>query len=874
MEFTTDYLRDLFLNFFKKQHDHTIIASGSLIPANDPSLLFTNAGMVQFKDIFLGKERTSVKRAVTAQKCMRVSGKHNDLENVGYSSRHHTFFEMLGNFSFGDYFKKEAIHFAWEYLTQELKISSNRLWVTVHEKDAEAKKLWEDEFKQSGFHPQGLSLCGDKDNFWAMGETGPCGFCSEIFYDHGNKFHGAPPPGDGDERYVEIWNLVFMQFDRDKNGNLALLPRPSVDTGMGLERIATVMQRVSSNYDIDVFKKIINDACKIWKISQEQAKKNSASLRVIADHIRAIAFLIADGIIPSNEGRGYVVRRIIRRAVRHLRKLESPTKASLVDLVKTLIFIMGKAYPELINAKNEIERILHFEEALFLETLDKGLKHFEDIAEKNVGKVIPGDDIFYLYDTFGFPVELTMDMAKERGFSLDMVGFENAMNTQRQLSRAGSKFVQTELKIDIEKATDFVGYEHNSCQSTVIELLNKDGKRVDSLKYGEEGIVILNKTPFYAESGGQVGDSGELAKDGKGIFIIDDTKKYGSSHLHFGKVIRGNLNKNDNVFAEINVDRRQAIRLNHSSTHLLHKALNLVVGAKAEQRGSFVDDKRLRFDFTHLAPLTAEELKELESLVNAKIRENLEVRTEIKSLNEAKKEGAKALFGEKYGEQVRVVAINNFSRELCGGTHVKNTGEIGVFKIISESGIAAGIRRIEAVTGNNALEQIEKNERYLQEISLLLNVPLEKSMPRLSSLLDENKALIKELEKLKNASALNKIDELVNKVIIIKECKILISRVENIDVKALRQLLDVLKHKLVNYFILLASVHESKISLVAAASSGLTNKISAADLIKEISSQIDGSGGGKPEMAQGGGVNIAKLDKALELGLKLIREKL
>lgn len=876
-KFSVQQIRQIFTNYFV-QNKHTAVQSSSLIPAEDPTLLFTNAGMVPFKDVFLGKEVRSYKRATSVQKCMRASGKHNDLENVGYTPRHHTFFEMLGNFSFGDYFKKEAINFAWEFLTAVLAINPQKLWVTVHEKDDEAAKLWEQEFAASGKRPQGLSRCGDKDNFWAMGETGPCGFCSEIFYDHGENFSGNPPPEDGADRYVEIWNLVFMQFERDKHGKLVQLPKPSVDTGMGLERIAAVMQGVHTNYDIDLFQKLIgknSEIVKQWHISSEEYQQHQVSLRVIGDHIRAIAFLIADGVVPSNEGRGYVVRRIIRRAVRHMRNLESGVKASLCDLVKYLVVVMGEAYPELTQAQFEIERVLRHEETLFLETLDKGLKHFAEAIAKLSGKEVPGEVIFYLYDTYGFPVELTMDMAKERGFTLDEAGFNKAMEEQRNKSRAASKFaLRDELKIDLVCGTKFIGYDKLAESVKIQAIYNNDGMRVSNLAAKTTGIIILEQTPFYAESGGQVGDTGELRKDGKTVFIVKDTKKQGNFYLHFGEAITGELIQDDFVQAEVDQQRRQAIQRNHSATHLLHKALRLVLGERAEQRGSYVDENRLRFDFAHTEAIGLKDLNELERIVNAKIRECLVVTTTIKSLDEAKRDGVVALFGEKYGTEVRVVAMGEFSKELCGGTHVNNTGEIGFFKIVGETAVAAGIRRIEATTGEAALELVSQYENTLHTTAKLLNASYEQITNKLQVLLEEKRGLEKELQKLKNYAATNQSSDLISQVVTINNAKVLVAKVANLEVGALRLAVDALKQKLVNYTVLLASVCDAKIHLVSAVSKELTAKISASDLVKQVALQIGGSGGGRPEMAQGGGVDVANLEVALDNVKKIIASKL
>lgn len=875
----TAEIRQKFIDYFVQnvQQKHVHVPSSSLIPANDPTLLFTNAGMVQFKDVFTGKETREYKRAVSCQRCVRAGGKHNDLENVGYTTRHHTFFEMLGNFSFGDYFKKEAIHFAWDFLTNVLAIPSDHLIITVHKNDTEAEKLWQEEFAISGKKPQcAIIKCGDKDNFWAMGDTGPCGYCSEIFYDHdfdgSRKLSGGKPgePNEGGDRYVEIWNLVFMQFIRDNSGNLTPLPKPSVDTGMGLERIAAVMQGVYDNYDIDIFVALI-DNVKLLEINNHvniDKQKLKIASRVVADHIRAIVFLIADGVLPSNEGRGFVLRSIIRRAVYYLYSIgvRQPCLAAgkgwfadtLVNTIK-----IGDAYPEL-NLPDklpEISEIIKREETQFLEIIERGLKILNENLATLKNKIIPGTLVFTLHDTYGFPAILTKDIARERGFTIDEKGFAKAMEKQRQTSRAASKFTQEmQLKLPTNQDTKFLGYEKNSCQAKIIAIFNSETgiDPITNLNNGESGILILDQTPFYAESGGQVGDSGEIFLDDQAIFIVQDTKKSGSLFLHFGKISKGNFAPNNIVTAEIDIDRRLAIMRNHSAAHLLHNALHNVLGTHALQRGSFVDDKRLRFDFTNFNAVSANELKTIEKLVNQNIRTNLPVTTEIKSLAEAKKAGVIALFGEKYGDKVRVVKMGEVSQELCGGTHVKNTSEIGLFKIIAESGIASGVRRIEAVTADNALEFIEQKELEL----------LEK--------INQNERLVKlkdkEISELKTKLANAQSGDLASKAINVNGIKLLTAILPDADNKMLRDNLDKLKQQLDKAVIVLATVQNNKIQLVVGVTKNCTDKINANELLKFIAPQIDGSGGGRADMAQGGGTKIENLELALNSVIDFVKK--
>ncbi|MEY4767681.1 MAG: alanine--tRNA ligase [Pseudomonadota bacterium] len=864
---TSAQLRTAFLDFFKQYH-HSIQSSSSLIPGNDPTLLFTNAGMVQFKDVFLGREQRDFNRAATSQRCVRAGGKHNDLENVGYTARHHTFFEMLGNFSFGDYFKRDAIRFAWEFLTQILGISAEKLWVTVFEEDAEAENIWLEEI---GINPQRFSKIGAKDNFWAMGDTGPCGPCSEIFYDHGENIAGGPPGSSGadGDRYIEIWNLVFMQYNRDHEGVLHPLPKPSVDTGMGLERIAAVMQGVHSNYDIDLFQNLLKAAATLANTDN----LDQSSLRVIADHIRSCAFLIADGVLPSNEGRGYVLRRIIRRAIRHGYRL-GIREVFFYKLAAPLATEMGEAYPELIIQQAQIEKILQKEEQRFAETLDQGMKILETCVKNLQGSVIPGEIAFLLYDTYGFPIDLTTDFARENQLTVDHVGFELAMNQQRERARGASAFgINYNQAIVHDSQTEFVGYTHLSDTAHVIGLF-KHNQAVEHLSAGDEGIVILDKTPFYGESGGQVGDRGHILTNVMVFEVTDTQKQNGILFLHHGVVKTGHLQVNQAVNAIVNLDYRRATELNHSATHLLHAALRQVLGDHVTQKGSLVNAKYLRFDFSHFEAISVSQLTEVETLVNQQIRANQLVSAQIMPKDQAVQAGAMALFGEKYGDEVRVLKIGDFSTELCGGTHVQRAGDIGFFKIINESGVAAGVRRIEAFTGQEALNFIRITESALSSIAGLLKTPHDKIMDKVQQLLDKNRGLEKELEKLKAKLATHSTEDLINQAIEISGINVLAVRIDEMDIKAMRELVDQLKTKLGSAAVVLASVNEGKISLIAGVSKEQTTRLKAGDLVNSVAIKVGGKGGGRPDMAQAGGDNVSELASALKAVPYWIAQKL
>ncbi|WP_299774914.1 alanine--tRNA ligase [uncultured Pseudoteredinibacter sp.] len=858
-------IRQAFLDFFQSKQ-HQIVASSSLVPGNDPTLLFTNAGMVQFKDVFLGEDKRSYNRATSSQRCVRAGGKHNDLENVGYTARHHTFFEMLGNFSFGDYFKREAISFAWEFLTSKewLGIPSEKLMVTVYQEDDEAFDIWH---KEMGVPVEKIVRIGDKggryqsDNFWSMGDTGPCGPCTEIFYDHGEEIWGGPPgsPEEDGDRFIEIWNVVFMQFNRSADGVMAPLPKPSVDTGMGLERIAAVMQNVHSNYEIDLFQYLLAATAKATNTSDMENK----SLRVIADHIRSCAFLVVDGVIPANEGRGYVLRRIIRRAIRHGHKL-GQKDAFFHSLVQALVDQMGEAYPELKQQQAQIEKILLTEEQQFEKTLDKGMAVLESELANLNAKEIPGQLVFTLYDTYGFPVDLTNDIAREREMSIDLDGYEKLMEEQRQRARAAGSFkVDYNDNLEIDGETEFKGYEDLAGTSTVIALF-KDGQSCEQLNAGERGIVVLSETPFYAESGGQVGDQGQLVAEGL-VFSVEDCAKQGNNHLHIGELNEGQLSLGQKLDAKVVSSKRQATALNHSATHLLHAALRKVLGDHVTQKGSLVDPERLRFDFSHFEAVTAEELKAIEAMVNEQIRANTAVQTDVCDMDTAKSKGAMALFGEKYGDSVRVLSMGTeqFSVELCGGTHVERTGDIGLLRITSESGIAAGVRRIEAVTGRAAVDNVDAQQAQLQDAAKLLKTKPEELVNKLQSLLDQQKTLEKELKAAKAKLASAASGDLLGKAVEVQGVKVLAVQLSDVDPKSLRDTVDQFKNKLGSSVIIVAVVDGQKISLVAGVSKDLLGQFKAGDLMKHVATQVGGKGGGRPDMAQGGGDQPENLEAAL-----------
>ena len=861
-------VRSAFLEFFRA-HSHMIVPSSSLVPGNDPTLLFTNAGMVQFKDVFLGKEQRDYLRAASSQRCVRAGGKHNDLENVGYTARHHTFFEMLGNFSFGDYFKREAIHFAWDFLIYTLGLDPQRLWCTVYLDDDEAADIW---LKDIGVSAERFARLGEASNFWAMGDTGPCGPCSEIFYDHGPGIAGGPP-GSADEdgdRFVEIWNLVFMQYERAADGTMRPLPRPSVDTGMGLERIAAVMQGVHSNYDIDLFKNLIRAAGKLAGTSV----LTSSSLRVIADHIRASAFLIVDGVSPSNEGRGYVLRRIIRRAIRHGYKL-GIQQPFFYKLVAVLEAEMGEAYPELTRGRAHAERVLRHEEERFAETLANGMVLLENAIRNLRGvKVIDGDTVFKLYDTYGFPTDLTADIARERGLSIDQARFETAMEEQRRRSQEASKFGAEQRSVaPIEARTLFQGYERLKASGKVVTLL-KDGVAVESLKAGEQAEVILDRTPFYAESGGQVGDSGKLTAVGT-LFEVADTQKRGNAHAHIGALKSGTLRLGEELEAQVDVARRQATVLNHSATHLLHAALRKVLGSHVQQKGSLVAPDRLRFDFSHMHPLTADELLEIERLVNAQIRANAPGEIRVMSYDNAVAAGALALFGEKYEKDVRVLRLGDFSMELCGGTHVQRAGDIGLFKIIGESGVASGVRRIEALTGEGALEYVEQNDALLKDLSSLVRGSREDLKDKTREQLERVRQLEREVRTLKDRLASGQGVDLAAGAVDVQGVKVVATRVEGADAGALRAAVDQLKERLKSAVVVLASVERpDKVLLVAGVTADQTARIKAGELAGAVAAQVGGRGGGRPDFAQAGGSKPEALDAALGSVAGFVRERL
>lgn len=857
-------IRDAFLNYFASKK-HEIVASSSLVPGNDPTLLFTNAGMVQFKDVFLGADKRPYSRAASSQRCVRAGGKHNDLENVGYTARHHTFFEMLGNFSFGDYFKHDAIKFAWEFLTEVLKLPPERLWVTVHITDDEAADIW---IKEVGVDPKRFSRL-DEDNFWQMGDTGPCGPSSEIFFDHGEHVPGGPPGSENDDldRYIEIWNLVFMQFERQADGSLVPLPKPSVDTGMGLERVAAVMQHVHSNYEIDLFQALLNATIKITATKDKEDK----SLRVIADHIRSCSFLVSDGVIPSNEGRGYVLRRIIRRAIRHGHKLGT-TEPFFYKLVAALVEQMGTAYPELKTNQANIEKVLLAEEKQFALTLDNGMAVLDEHLKKLKSKTIPGETVFTLYDTYGFPVDLTNDIAREKELSLDMDGYERLMAEQKRKSKeAGGFKVDYTQQLNLKGKTDFLGYEKLEAGGQIKAVL-KDGKEVSSLNEGEEGVIVLASTPFYGESGGQVGDTGYITA-GEAKFEVLDCQKNAENHLHIGRVLAGSINNGDPVLATVDSSVRQATALNHSATHLLHAALRKVLGTHVTQKGSLVDSERLRFDFSHFEALSAEELIHIEKLVNDQILLNTDVETQLCDMDTAKKKGAMALFGEKYGDEVRVLTMGEgFSVELCGGTHVKRTGDIGLMCITSESGIAAGVRRIEAVTGYKALQLFDENRVILNNAASQLKTTPEKLSEKLAQVMAQNKQLEKELIALKSKLASSSVNDWLTEAEEINGIKVLVKILEGADAKSLRDTVDQLKNKLGTSAVLLAAVNEGKISLTAGVSADAVSRIKAGDIVKHVAEQVGGKGGGRPDMAQGGGTDVDALPTAMQSVSALVRQ--
>ncbi|EAM3886535.1 alanine--tRNA ligase [Salmonella enterica] len=864
MSKSTAEIRQAFLDFFHSK-GHQVVASSSLVPNNDPTLLFTNAGMNQFKDVFLGLDKRNYSRATTSQRCVRAGGKHNDLENVGYTARHHTFFEMLGNFSFGDYFKHDAIQFAWELLTGEnwFALPKERLWVTVYETDDEAYEIWE---KEVGIPRERIIRIGDNkgapyasDNFWQMGDTGPCGPCTEIFYDHGDHIWGGPPgsPEEDGDRYIEIWNIVFMQFNRQADGTMEPLPKPSVDTGMGLERIAAVLQHVNSNYDIDLFRTLIEAVAKVTGATDLGNK----SLRVIADHIRSCAFLVADGVLPSNENRGYVLRRIIRRAVRHGNMLGAK-ETFFYKLVGPLIEVMGSAGEELKRQQAQVEQVLKTEEEQFARTLERGLALLDEELAKLQGDTLDGETAFRLYDTYGFPVDLTADVCRERNIKVDEAGFEAAMEEQRRRAREASGFgADYNAMIRVDSASEFKGYDHLELNGKVTALF-VDGKAVEAINAGQEAVVVLDQTPFYAESGGQVGDKGELKGAGF-TFAVDDTQKYGQAIGHLGKLSAGALKVGDAVQADVDEERRARIRLNHSATHLMHAALRQVLGTHVAQKGSLVSDKVLRFDFSHNEAMKPSEIRQVEDLVNAQIRRNLPIETNIMDLDAAKAKGAMALFGEKYDERVRVLSMGDFSTELCGGTHASRTGDIGLFRIISESGTAAGIRRIEAVTGEGAMATVHAQSDRLNDIAHLLKGDSQNLGDKVRAVLERTRQLEKELQQLKDQAAAQESANLSSKAVDLNGVKLLVSELAGIEPKMLRTMVDDLKNQLGSTVIVLATVVEGKVSLIAGVSKDVTDRVKAGELIGMVAQQVGGKGGGRPDMAQAGGTDAAALPAAL-----------
>ncbi|MGO2012170.1 MAG: alanine--tRNA ligase [Pseudoalteromonas sp.] len=854
-QITTAQIRQQFLDFFANKQ-HQIVPSSSLIPGNDATLLFNNAGMVQFKDVFLGGESRPYNRATSSQRCVRAGGKHNDLENVGYTARHHTFFEMLGNFSFGDYFKREAIKFAWEFLTEQVNLPKEKLLVTIYHDDEEAFDIWANDV---GIAEDRIIRIATADNFWSMGDTGPCGPCSEIFYDHGEDIWGGPPgtPEEDGDRFIEIWNLVFMQYNRHGDGEMEPLPKQSVDTGMGLERISAILQGVHSNYEIDLFQALIKAAAQITNAQDLDDK----SLRVVADHIRSCAFLISDGVMPSNEGRGYVLRRIIRRAVRHGNKLGAQG-AFFYKLVAALIEQMGQAYPELAKQQEIIEKVLRIEEEQFGKTLERGLAILEESLNELSGDVIPGDLVFKLYDTYGFPADLTADVARERCMSIDEQGFEECMAVQRKTAQQAGKFgadYNQQLKSD--KHTDFKGYDSEHHTGTVIELF-ADGQAVSALEDGQQGIVILDRTPFYAESGGQTGDTGSLKVAG-GEFVVTNTTKLGSAFAHHGQV-QGRIGTNDKVDANIDGARRDRIKKNHTATHILHEALRKILGEHVNQKGSLVEPDRMRFDFSHFEAVTKDELRQIEAAVNDEVRRNFALNTELMAIDDAKAKGAMALFGEKYDDEVRVVTIGDYSIELCGGTHVERTGDIGLFKIVSESGIAAGVRRIEAVTGGDAIAYISEQEQQLSKVAALVKGDNVSVLEKVSALLEKSKGFEKQIAQLNDKLASAAGASLLDNVVEINGIKLLVANVEGTEPKALRGMVDDLKNKIGSGVIALGVASGDKVSLIAGVTKDLTGKVKAGELVNHMASQVGGKGGGRPDMAQAGGSEPENLAAALD----------
>ncbi|CNH13194.1 alanyl-tRNA synthetase [Yersinia aldovae] len=864
MSKSTAEIRQAFLDFFHSK-GHQVVSSSSLVPNNDPTLLFTNAGMNQFKDVFLGLDKRAYSRATTSQRCVRAGGKHNDLENVGYTARHHTFFEMLGNFSFGDYFKHDAISFAWELLTGEqwFNLPKEKLWVTVYETDDEAYEIWANEV---GVPRERIIRIGDNkggafasDNFWQMGDTGPCGPCTEIFFDHGDHIWGGPPGSaqeDGD-RYIEIWNIVFMQFNRQSDGTMLPLPKPSVDTGMGLERIAAVLQHVNSNYEIDLFRDLIKAVAEVTGATDLSSK----SLRVIADHIRSCAFLISDGVIPSNENRGYVLRRIIRRAIRHGNMLGAK-ETFFYKLVAPLIAVMGAAADELKQQQAMVEQVLKTEEEQFARTLERGLALLDEELSRLTGDTLDGETAFRLYDTYGFPVDLTADVCRERNLKVDEAGFEQAMEAQRRRARESSGFgADYNNLIRVDSASQFSGYDHVHQQATVTALF-RNGEAVDEIHAGEEAVVVLNQTPFYGESGGQVGDKGEL-KNATAVFTVADTQKYGQAIGHLGQLTQGTLRVNHSVDAQVDVARRNRIRLNHSATHLLHAALRKTLGEHVAQKGSLVNDKYLRFDFSHFEAMKPEQIRQVEDLVNEQIRRNLPVQTEVMELDAAKEKGAMALFGEKYDDQVRVLTMGDFSTELCGGIHASRTGDIGLFRILSESGTAAGVRRIEAVTGEGAIAQLHQQSDLLQDVAHLVKGDTHNLADKVRAVLDRSKMLERELQQLKDQQAAQESASLSSSAKLVKGVKLLVSQLDNVEPKMLRTMVDDLKNQLGSAIIVLATAADDKVSLIVGVTKDLTGKVKAGELIADIAQQVGGKGGGRPDMAQAGGTDVQALPSAL-----------